>query len=355
MAEFEYIKMDYSLDTEGRIEKVKEIIESTPPERLTPYYLEQLTKYIVISTDKKERNEKHILTDNHMKNIRNREISFEGLAGRLENGEDGIYNMIANDKNIIFNNNKPYTKEDIESIPGLKEYMEEIEAVTAAFKEATGRRKFLLKKQLIQMHEDKYEIGKVYKKPIYMVNVVKSMSKLDLSENVFINEKGEVESDGVVNLYNPAHISLLLCNYSKLKEESWDVFNSDIKWLMEDLDNLIEKTLKDKYPYCYDLLIYKIDGKSNAEIQSLLEDKHNIKHTVEYISFLWRNKIPELLVKEASKEWLEWHYTVEEKGHWKKCSRCGQIKLAHPMFFSKNKTSKDGFYSICKDCRNKKG
>ena len=63
MAEFEYIKMDYSLDTEERIEKVKEIIESTPPERLTPYYLEQLTKYIVISTDKKERNEKPRMTE----------------------------------------------------------------------------------------------------------------------------------------------------------------------------------------------------------------------------------------------------------------------------------------------------
>ena len=41
-------------------------------------------------------------------------------------------------------------------------------------------------------------------------------------------------------------------------------------------------------------------------------------------------------------------------GKWKKCSRCGQIKLAHNNFFSKNKTSKDHFYSICKCCRNKK-
>ena len=38
----------------------------------------------------------------------------------------------------------------------------------------------------------------------------------------------------------------------------------------------------------------------------------------------------------------------------KKCSGCGQIKLAHNKYFSYNKTSKDGFYSICKKCRNSK-
>jgi len=43
-----------------------------------------------------------------------------------------------------------------------------------------------------------------------------------------------------------------------------------------------------------------------------------------------------------------------KKGNYKKCSRCGQIKLAHNKYFSKNKTSKDGFYSICKACRNAK-
>jgi hypothetical protein len=44
----------------------------------------------------------------------------------------------------------------------------------------------------------------------------------------------------------------------------------------------------------------------------------------------------------------------KEKGAYKKCSRCGQIKLANNKYFSKNKTSKDGFYSICKACRNQK-
>ena len=38
----------------------------------------------------------------------------------------------------------------------------------------------------------------------------------------------------------------------------------------------------------------------------------------------------------------------------KTCSVCGKTKLAHNNFFSKNKTSKDGFYSICKCCRNSK-
>ena len=98
-----YIKMDFSLETpEERNEKVKEIIEKTPPEKLTPKYLEKLTDYIIFAMDKQERKEKKILTDNRMVTVNKRETSFEGLAGRLENGEDGIYDMIANDKNIIF-------------------------------------------------------------------------------------------------------------------------------------------------------------------------------------------------------------------------------------------------------------
>ena len=349
------IKLDYSLETpEERNELVKKIIDNTPSEQLTPKYLEILSDYIIFAMDKQERKQKQILTDNHMVTVNKRETSFEGLVGRLENGEDGIYNMIANDKNIIFTPKFQITQQDIAEIPELKQLVDAIAEVEKAEKKAVGKKKFLLKKQLIAMRQDQYVIRSAYKPPIYCMNAIKSFSKIDFDENVSISGNDEIEDNSLVSFFNPKHVSALLCNYSRLKEDAWGKFYSDSYFLMEDLDTLIEKTLRDSYPMYYDLLIYKIDGKQNLEIQSLLNQKHNVKHSVEYISSLWRNKIPKLLSEQAQEDYLIWYYTTQKKGKWKKCSRCGEIKLAHNKFFSKNKTSKDHFYSICKCCRNKK-
>lgn len=349
------IKLDYSLETpEERNELVKKIINNTPSEQLTPRYLEILSDYIIFAMDKQERKQKQILTDNHMVTVNKRETSFEGLVGRLENGEDGIYNMIANDKNIIFTPKFQITQQDIAEIPELKQLVDAIAEVEKAEKKAVGKKKFLLKKQLIAMRQDQYVIRSAYKPPIYCMNAIKSFSKIDFDENVSISGDDEIEDNSLVSFFNPKHVSALLCNYSRLKEDAWGKFYSDSYFLMEDLDTLIEKTLRDSYPMYYDLLIYKIDGKQNLEIQSLLNQKHNVKHSVEYISSLWRNKIPKLLSEQAQEDYLIWYYTTQKKGKWKKCSRCGKIKLAHNKFFSKNKTSKDHFYSICKCCRNKK-
>ena len=351
----DYIKMDFSIESpQERVKKVEEIIAHTSPERLTPKYLEKLSDYIIFAMDKQERKEKKILTDNHFVTINKRETSFEGLVGKLENGEDGIYSMIAEDKNIIFTPKVGITEEDIKTVPGLKEWREAISRVEELKKNARGKQAYYLQKQLIEMRQDQYILKNSARRPIYVMNAIKSLSKLDLSEKVTIDEKGNITSTGMVNLYDPKHISMLLCNYSKIKEESWDKFNNDTKWLMEDLDNLIEETLRDDFPLYYDILIYKIDGLQNIDIQQKIEEKHGIKHSVEYISSLWRNKIPKLLAERAANNWLVWHFTFEEEGKWKRCSKCGQIKLAHNHFFSKNNTSKDGLYSICKCCRNKK-
>lgn len=347
--------MDFTLETpEARNEKVKEIIANTPPEKLTSSYLEKLTDYIIFAMDKQEKRSKKILTDNRLITVNKRETSYEGLVNQLEAGEDGLYTMITNDKNIIFQPKVSITEEDLAEVPGLRELHEEILKIEEACKTARGKRAYTLKKMLIEMRQDQYVLKGSYRRPIYCINTIRSIPKMNLDEHLTIAANGDISSNAAISLYTETSISALLCNYSRIKEDSWDKLNDDARWLMEDLDSLVERTLREDHPLYYDLLIYKIDGRSNVEIQDLLFSKYNIKHSVEYISSLWRNKIPKLLVEKAKNDWLEWHYTMEERGKWKRCSRCGKIKLAHNNFFSRNKTSRDGWYSICKECRNKK-
>jgi predicted Zn-ribbon and HTH transcriptional regulator len=262
--------------------------------------------------------------------------------------------MIINDKNILLDPKKDITEEDVKTIPGLKELRDSIADVEAAAKKATGRKKYLLNKQIIEMRKDQYVIKNIFKQPMYSRNLIKTLTRTNLDEKITINAAGNVESTGIINIYNPAHVVILLCNYAGLKMETYDDFNSDIKWMLIDFENIVDKALKEKYPLYYKLLIYKIDGKTNLEIQSLLEEEFGIKYSIEYISSLWRNKIPKLISQQAECDWLEWHYTEEEYGKWKRCSKCKKIKLADNRFFTKNNTSKDGLYSICKECRNSK-
>lgn len=345
------IKLDYTISTStDRIEKVKEILaqRDTPP---SASMLETLADYIVFTKDKEDK--KKILTDNRMVTVNKRETSYEGLVTKFENGEDGVYNLITENKNIILTPKISITPEDIAEIPDLALLKAEIEKVEERFKKAEGRDKYLLKKQLIEMHQDQYVIKTAYKPPVRASKLVKSFTSLDLAETVTIDENGEPHSTCLVDFFNPDHVSALLCNYSAVKEEVSGSFWCDAYYMMLDFDNLVEAALKD-LPLLYNLMIYKIDGKQNIEIQQLLYDEFDIKYTVEYISSLWRNKIPKIIANKAKEDYIIWYYTHKEKGDWKKCSKCGQKKLRTNRFFSKNSASSDGFYSICKECRNKK-
>ena len=349
------IKLDYSIESpKERNELVKKIIAESPPEKLTNKYLEILANYIIFAMSKEEKKKKIINTDNRMVTINKRETSFEGLATKFENGQDGIYNIIANDKNIIFTPKISITQEDLQQIPGLKELKQVIKQTEKEILKASGKRKYFLKKQLIQMRQDQYVIKNSYKQPIYCLNAVKNFNIITFNEKIQVSHNGDtIKDNSIISFMNPKHVSALLCNYSKLKEQCYGRFYTDGYFLMEDLDAAIERALHDK-PLYRDLLIYKIDGKQNIQIQKILKEKYNIKHSVEYISSLWRNKIPKIIAEQAVKDYLDWYYRERERGQWKTCTRCKQTKLANNIFFSKNSSSKDGFYSICKNCRNQK-
>ena len=118
------------------------------------------------------------------------------------------------------------------------------------------------------------------------------------------------------------------------------------------LENIIQKVFaNDKV--LYDLIVWKVDGLTNEQIQEKMLVEHNVNHNEQYYSTLWRKRIPKMIADQAKKEYLIWYFTNVEYGEWKHCNKCGEMKPAHPMFFSRN-ASEDGYYSVCKSCRSVK-
>ena len=346
------LKLDYSLETpEERKALVEQILQEDP--NPSSAYLEILADYLVLCMEKQEKKERRLLTENRMATINKRETSFEGLCTSFENGEDSIYNLVTNDKNVIFRPKVQITKKDLEEIPELQTVRDAIEFWEQKLKTATGRDAYIIKSTIIELRKDQYLIKAAFRKPIVSSNFMPSVSAIPLNEKVTIDEESGYVIPNGVSLMNPKVVSAVLCNYSALKEQCWGQFDDDLWFFIKDFDQVADKALKD-YPVYERLVTLKIDGKQNQEIQEILETEFNVHHTTEYISTLWRNKIPALIASEAEDQYLDWYYRECAPGKYKRCSRCGQIKLAHNKYFSKNKTSRDGFYSICKKCRSKK-
>ena len=304
--------------------------------------------------EKQERKERKILTDNRMMTVNKRECSFEGLVSQLENGEDGIYNLITDNKNQIFQPKVTITKKDLDEIQPLRQLREAINVWEAKLKVTEGKDAFVIKKALIEMRKDQYVIKNAYRRPIVPNKLTRSTHVIMLPDETssFDDEDGYPIPKGV-SLLDPVVCSAILCNYSRLKEDSYDRLEGDLYYLMLDFDEIADKALKE-YPLYEKIVECKVDGLQNTQIQEILQMEFGIKHSLEYISSLWRKKIPKLIASQAEDEYLYWYYLNIEKGKYKKCSRCGQVKLAHNKYFSKNKTSRDGYYSICKKCRNSK-
>ena len=112
------IKLDYTLETpEERKALVEKILEEQPNPPAA--YLEILANYLVFCMEKEEKKEKKILTENRLTTVNKRETSYEGLISKFENGEDGIYNILDNNKHTIFQPKIQITEKDLREIPEL--------------------------------------------------------------------------------------------------------------------------------------------------------------------------------------------------------------------------------------------
>lgn len=305
--------------------------------------------------EKKERLSHKITTENRQATIDKRETSWQQLAEKLDNGDDGIYNISnhARGKALLLQPKVSITKKDLEEIAELRQLREAIDSIDRQVKEApTGRNKFILKSTLIEMRRSQYIIKDAFRKPLYPNKLIHTYHSLEMPEEVYFDSKG-FPCSKEISFLNKKVVREILNNYERLKLEAADRIQDDIWYLMYDFDKIIDEALKD-YPIYKKIFELKTQGMQSLAIQQELKTCFNVNYSPEFISTVWCKKIPKFIISLEEDKYLKYYYLNIEKGKYKKCNRCGQIKLAHNKYFSKNKTSGDGFYSICKECRNKK-
>jgi hypothetical protein len=208
--------------------------------------------------EKQERKEKKILTENRMTTVNKREMSFEGLASQLENGEDGIYNLMNENKNQIFRPKVTITKKDLEEIEPLRQLREAIDTWEAKLKVTEGKEAFIIKKAVIEMRKDQYLIKDAYRRPLVPKNIVTSKHEINIEEDTYLGDDGFAVPVGA-SLVDWKVCSAILCNYSRLKGDCEGKFYGDLYYLMESFDSIADKALKE-HPLYEKIVLYKIDG-----------------------------------------------------------------------------------------------
>ena len=83
---------------------------------------------------------------------------------------------------------------------------------------------------------------------------MRNLAHASIEENIHLDEKNMPVSDAIISLFNPAHVSFLLCYYSQLREECCDDLNSDMHFLLMDLENLVDEALAEE-EVLYSILI----------------------------------------------------------------------------------------------------
>lgn len=165
---------------------------------------------------------------------------------------------------MIFQPKIQITQRDLDTIPYLKQLRDTINAWEAAAKHASGKDAFTMKKALIEMRKDQYLIKQAYYQPIVSCKLTKTSRVTPPLEDKSYLKGSEIVVKGI-SLMDTKTVSAVLCNYTKLKEDSWDQFDGDTWYLMQDFDKLCTKALAD-YPIYDRIVEWKVDGKPNSEI-----------------------------------------------------------------------------------------
>ena len=174
-----------------------------------------------------------------------------------------------------------------------------------------------------------------------------ALSNFTISEDKELNWRWVEVSKNELDLTDPVHVYNLLELYGTLKENSFENLNCDIKYVLWELEDYIERSnLSAARKH---ILIRKIDKVTNETIREELQLKFGLNYSDNYISTIYKQMICGQIARTAEIARDEWIYRNQPE-KFKVCSTCGRRLLRDNRNFIKKKNSNDGLAARCKMC-----
>ena len=301
--------------------------------------LEAIANYIMwCDPNKKERSYIKIYDDEKkFKDALYKEKKYIEKYG--ESLEEGVA-LLRHQKNYKKAKDEVVTSEDLKKYPELREYKKEIDRLSAYIKE-DRLDKFVEYMQLKGHVKIKTEKQAKYFLTNHIGLLKKDMlqCKIELARPIVwkqpLKDEGSPDWDEFDELNN-SHIKSLLQLYKE--SEIYD-FQDDLGCMFQDLENVLNKVkLTDKQREVLELWM------SGMTIKNISKE---LNRNTSVISRML-DTVVEKIVQVYEEQMEDLYYLNIVKGEYKKCTKCGDVKLINKF----NKNGKRGLKSMCKKCEN---
>ena len=217
-------------------------------------------------------------------------------------------------------------KVDLEKYPPMKDYQNFYEYL----KEESNRlwsTKGLSREELIRRGKIKKILPEIKKDMLE----VKKQLQMPIIWKAPLKDSGEADYD-MLDMFDKNVVKELL----KVKKQV--DLQDDLSCILVDLENLINKVeFTDRQKEVLNM------WKNGVCIDDIAKDLKVRQNTISKTL----SRAVESIIKKYEEEYENWYYLNIRKGTYKKCSKCGEIKLISQF----DKNGKKGFKSMCKKCR----
>lgn len=204
------------------------------------------------------------------------------------------------------------------------------------------------------LHQDLFDSKKILSDEIKFNKLVKDTTVYNYDlDTWYKDEYGDIVdlSQNSIDFTEKNTYSALIDNYFDLKEKYKYEHNDDmwaILMVFEDLIKNTEFTKREAFILNLALNSYQIQEIID-EYEIEFDDSVNSYN----VSNMLNKTIPNKLLNTYIDSYYNWKYTYKQKGKFKKCTKCGEVKtIVDDRYFTARKDKKgDGFLNKCKDCR----